>query len=293
MNARLQNTLSTFKRIQEWLAQRPELTGITAGASSTTPAGTTSPATSTTPAPSSLPAGSTSPTSIGAQSLLLDAAVNDAVAAGADQDGLSRSILGLGAETKTLRTQLISDQMVHVATIARQAIPDVVRMTEAFRVPHITRKTETLLAAAESMAKAGEQYKDKLVAGGLSADFPAELRSAAAALDDAVKSRGSDVANRKGASTSFHEALKRGRKAVETLTAIIKRQLKGDKATIASWMLLRRVPIVGVRAPSGTVVSAPVPVIVPAVPAPVHATAPATAPVTAAATAPHQQSVAA
>ena len=269
MNARQQNTLSTFKRIQNGLAERPDLTGVVAGATSN------------------------APTSIGAQALLLDAAVNDAVAAGAEQDGLSRSILGLGAEGSTLRTQLISDQMVHVATIARQAIPDVVRMTEAFRVPKVTRKNETLLAAAESMAKAGEQYKAQLVAGGLSADFPAELRSAAAALDDAVTSRGSEVANRKGASTSFHEALVRCRKAVDTLTVLIKRQLKGDKATIAWWMQLRRVPIVGVRAPSGTVVPAPVPAPVPAVPAPVQATAPATAPVSAAATAPHQESVAA
>jgi hypothetical protein len=80
---------------------------------------------------------------------------------------------------------------------------------------------------------------------------------------------------------------------VDTLTVLIKRQLKGDKATIAWWMQLRRVPIVGVRAPSGTVVPAPVPAPVPAVPAPVQATAPATAPVSAAATAPHQESVAA
>jgi hypothetical protein len=271
MNSRQQNTLSTFKRIQDWLAQRPEITGITVSAG--TAGGS-----------------STTPTSIGAQSLLLDAALNDAVAAGANQDGLSRSILGLGAETKTLRTQLISDEMVHVATIARQAIPDVVRMTEAFRVPRVTRKTEALLAAAESMAKAGEQYKDKLVAGGLSADFPAELRSAAAALNDVVTSRGSDVANRKGASTSFHEALVRGRKAVDTLTVLIKRQLKGDKATIASWTLLRRIPIVGVRTPSGTVVPAPVPVTVPAASAPVQGIAPATAPVTAVATASELQS---
>lgn len=281
MNSRQQNTLATFKRIQAWLAERPELTGVVAGASTATTAG------------SNPPAPSTAPTSIGAQSLLLDAAVNDAVSAGAVQDGLSRSILGLGAESRTLRTQLISDQMVHVATIARQAIPDVVRLTEAFRVPKVTRKTEALLAAAESMAQAGEQYKDQLVAGGLSADFPAELRSAAAAVDAAVKSRGGDVADRKGASTSFHEALVRCRKAVDTLTVLIKRQFKGDKSTIAAWTQLRRIPIVGVRAPSGTVVPAPVPVTVPAVPTPVQVTAPATALETAAATAPHQQLVAA
>jgi hypothetical protein len=291
MNARQQNTLSTFQRIQAWLAERPGLTGISAGASSTTPAGSTSPATSATPAGPTAPAGTTTTiTPIGEQSVLLDAAVSDAEAQFASENGLTRDIIGLGSEARTLRTNLISNEMVHVATIARVAIPDVVRMTEAFRVPKVSRKTATLLAAAEGMAKAGEQYKDKLVAGGLPADFPAQLRAAAAALQDAVDTRGKSVANRVGASKHFHEALVSGRKAVDSLTVLIKRQLKGDKATIAEWMQLRRILKVGVRVPAGTTVPASVPATVPAVPATVPATAPATAPVTAAVTASEQQS---
>jgi hypothetical protein len=296
MNSRQQNTLSTFQRIQAWLAEHPELTGVTAGASSTpaltgTPAGSTSPATPTTPAAPAVPANTASTiTSIGEQSALLDAAVSEAETQFATENGLNRDITGLGSETKTLRTNLISNEMVHVATIARMAIPDVVRMTEAFRVPKVSRKTATLLASAESMANAGEQYKDKLVAGGLPADFPAQLRAAAAALKDAIETRGTSVANRVGASKQFHVALVNGRKAVDSLTVLIKRQLKGDTATIAEWMQLRRIPKVGVRVPAGTTVPVPVPVTVPAVPATVPATAPATTPVTAAAMAPEQQS---
>jgi hypothetical protein len=75
---------------------------------------------------------------------------------------------------------------------------------------------------------------------------------------------------------------------------MIKKQFKGDRSTVDSWMQLRRVTKVAVRQPSDTGVSAsPVPATVPAVPATVAATAPATTHVTAAATAPGQQSAAA
>jgi hypothetical protein len=97
------------------------------------------------------------------------------------------------------------------------------------------------------------------------------------------------VARRKGTETASSTAMVRGRKAVDTMTVLIKRQFKSDPATVAEWMSLRRIPLVGVRAATGTSVPVPVPATVPAVSAPVPATAPATAPVTAAVTATEQQ----
>jgi hypothetical protein len=295
MNSHQQQVLATFRRALVWRTERPDVSGIPAG-TITSPALTGTPAGSTTPAPSTPALTGTPATPIAEQFSLLDSAVNDATAAASDQEGLNRSVLGLGAEIKTLRTELVSHQMVHVATIARTAIPDVARMTEALRTPKVTRKTETLLSAAEAMATAGEKYQPQLVAAGLPADFPAELRTVASSLKSAIDTRGASVATRRGTAKAFVEALARGRKAVDTLTVLIKRQFKGDKATVAEWMQLRRVPIVAVKQPAGTTVPAPVPASVPvAVPVP---TAPATAPVhvlaaTAAAAAPEQGKVAA
>ena len=287
MNAKQQNTLGTFQQCQAWLAERPDVTGIVpSAATGVTTGGSSIPAQSTAPAATTL-------TPIGEQVALLNAAVNQATAEAAAFDGLSRTVLGLGSEAITLRRELISNQMVHVATIARTAIPDVVRMTEAFRVPKVSRKNGTLLAAAESMAKAGEEYKSQLVASGLSADFLEELRSAASALRDVIQTRGTTVADRVGATTAFHEAMVRGRKAVDTITVLIKRQFKGDRATVDSWMQLRRIRKVGARTQAGATVPAALAATTPAAQTPVASTAPATASVVAAATAAREESVAA
>ncbi|MFI5310781.1 MAG: hypothetical protein ACHQQ3_06080 [Gemmatimonadales bacterium] len=286
MNAQQQQALSTFRSIDAWGAEHPDITGVTSsasaatgnapGASSATPTGTSAPATST-----------TTTTSIGEQFALLHAAVNDAAAAAADQETLNRTILGLSAQAQQQRVELMSNQMVHVATIARTAIPDAVKMTEALRTPRKSRKTETLFSAAEAMATAGEQYKDALVASGLDANFPDELRGAAIALKNTVDERDRAVADRKGTEKAYSAALVRCRKAVDTLTVQIKRQFKGDRATVATWMQLRRIPKVKVQNPTGARVPVALPTSAPAT-VPATVPAPATA-VTAAATAPEQQ----
>jgi hypothetical protein len=182
MDNRQQQSLQTFRQILDWSAERPNFAGVTPGEGSTSPAGATVPA-----SPIALQLG------------VLREAVGTATARASEYEGLSRAVDGLAAEIKTLRKALIQDEFVHVATIARTAIPDVVQMTEALRTPRRTRRTETLLATAEAMAVAGEQYKEKLVGNGLSADFPDRLRSAATALRNAVDARRTGVVNRRGA----------------------------------------------------------------------------------------------
>jgi hypothetical protein len=244
MDSREQQTLQTFRQILDWSAKRPNFAGVT-------------------PVEGSTPAGATVPASpIALQLGMLREAVSDATARASEHEGLDREVLGLGAEIRTLRKGLVTDEMVHVATIARTAIPDVVRMTEALRTPRRTRRTETLLASAEAMAVAGEKYKDELVGSGLSADFPDRLRNTAVALKNAVDARRTSVVNRRGASNGFLEALGRGRKAVDRLTVIVKRELRDDPTTVSEWMQLRRIP--RRKATAGAVTPVPVATTAPA-----------------------------
>jgi hypothetical protein len=225
MDNRKQKALDAFRRARAWLSERPELTGAGAGGSAVD-AGTTA---------------------IAQQFAALDSAVSDATAHEVEWNRLDRTVRGLDRKTQGLRKGLVSGQMVHVATIARVAIPDAVEVTEAFRAPRRTRHTHTLIAAAEAMADASDQYETELTGGGLTAGFPAELRAATDALKKAVDDRGTAIADRRIASKAFDEALARGRGAVDALTVGIKRKLRGDGATIAGWMQLRRVAGVGVR----------------------------------------------
>jgi hypothetical protein len=247
MHNRQQQLHQVFRQCLTWAAERFNLTGLLAGGDSSTPAFFTTPA-----------------TPIAEQCTVLQQAVGDATVCASEHERLDRDVRGLGAEATRLRRELVSNQMVHVATIARSAIPDVVRMTEALRTPRRTRKTEVLLAAAEAMATAGEKYMDKLVGSGLTADFPGQLRSAAAALKDTIDARKTSVVNRRGASKGLDEALGRGRKTVDRLTVLVKRELRNDPTAIGEWMQLRRIPKTAVRqatgasAPASAAATAPV-----------------------------------
>jgi hypothetical protein len=254
MDNRQTQGLQNLRQILTWSAERPTLTGVIAGGTSSTPAGST-----------------TLATPIAKQFAVLQQAVNDATARASEHEGLDREIRGQGAEATRLRKELVSQQMVHVATIARSAIPDVAKITEALRTPRRTRNTETLIATAEAMAKAVEQYKEDLTGHGLSVDFPGQIRGAAAALKDTIDARNANVVNRKSASKGLDEALGRGRKTVDRLTVLLKQELRNDPTTVSAWMQLRRLPRVSVKAATGA--SAPAPAA-PTAPATVAATAP-------------------
>jgi len=236
MDNRQQQYLQNFRQVLVWSAERPTFTGVSAGA------GTGVSTTTVTPMVQHRSA--------------LQQAVDDATAFASAHEGFDRAVRGLNAEAGRLRTELVQGKLVHVAAIARTAIPDVARMTEAFRTPRRTRKTEVLLATAEAMAKAGEQYKDELVRSGLSADFPEQIRNAAASLREVIDERKVNVVNRRGASRGFDEAIGRGRKAVDAMTALVKLGLQGDPATVAEWMQLRRIPRAGVRQNTGATAGA-------------------------------------
>lgn len=239
MDNRQQQLHQNFRQILAWSAKRPTLTGITAGGDSS-------------------PSAAWSPpdTPIARHFSALQQAVHDATARASEHEGFDRVVRGLNAEANALRRELFTNKMVHVAAIARTAIPDVARMTEALRTPRRTRKTEVLLATTEAMAQAVERYQDALVRSGLSANFPGQIRSVAAALKQVIDARKVNVVNRRGASKAFDEAIGRGRKAVDTLTALVKEQFRNDPATLAEWMQLRRIPKSGVRQHPGATAGA-------------------------------------
>jgi hypothetical protein len=219
VNKRQQNTLQTFRAALDWLAGCPDLTGV--GAAALTP--------------------------IGVQAAAFATAVDDAAAAAAEQERSRREAKGSVALARKLRKELVSNQMVHVATVARSARPHDARMVEALRVRHTQRGAQYQLAAAEAMAVAAGNYRAELARGGLAEDIPAVLRGAAAAFSQAFEARGSAVAARTGATARAHHSLLGGRRRLDLLTALLKRALRNDKPRFAAWMQVRRVAKVAVR----------------------------------------------
>ena len=175
--------------------------------------------------------------------------------AAAEQESAVRARKGATVESRRLRAELRAHHLAPVARVAQSAIPDVVKMTEALRLPKANTTREQLLAKAESMAKAGEQYKTRLVESGLSADFVEELRGAAEAYKAAIDAQGKAVGNRTGATERLREARAAGRRTLDAIAALVKRQLSTDPAALAEFRQITRVTVKGVR---GSVVPAAV-----------------------------------
>ena len=220
MNAHQKRVLQSFRRVQGWLAERKELTA----------------ASGTGPAPA-----------LAQQAAAFDTAVKDFTAAASEQEAELRSGKGSTADARRLRAELFRHHLTPIARIAQAAIPDVVKMTEALRVPAAKTDRERLLALAEAMAKAGEQYKSRLVESGLPADFIEQLRSAAEAYKAAIDARGQAVGNRRGANERVREAHVVGRRGLNAIAALVNRQLAGDVAALAEFKQITRVTIKGVR----------------------------------------------
>ena len=86
--------------------------------------------------------------------------------------------------------------------------------------------TERLLAAAEAMATAAEQYTAILIERGLPADFVVQLR---------------------GAAEGIRHAVDEGRKLILSLSVLVARRLRGNDVAPAECNQLKRVTLQGSR----------------------------------------------
>ncbi len=235
MNAHQKRVLQSFRRVQNWMAARPEL-------STTTPIARLHLATGA-PVPAADPAHA----ALAEQATALDAVVESASTLASDQESHFRGSKGSTAEASQLRAELFTYHIRPVAAMARVAIPDVVRMTEALRTPKANIDAEGLIAAAGSMAKASEEYAKVLVKRGLPADFVAQLRSAATQYRGAIDARGRSLGGRRGATEGLKDTLGRGRKLVEGISVIVTRLLREDAQALAEWRQIKRVTVKGVQ----------------------------------------------
>jgi hypothetical protein len=126
-------------------------------------------------------------------------------------------------------------------------------MDRAFRMPATTTANQTVLAAAGAMAEAAQKEKDVFVRHGLPQDFIERLKACAAQLDGARNAKVESGRRRVTATASVGEQLKRGRKAVRLLNAILQPRLAKDPELLAAWRSAKRVrPTTGVSASDGT-----------------------------------------
>jgi hypothetical protein len=207
MNSGQRSAQRSFRRVQEFLAAHPQ---------------------------------ANAPVSLGTQSAELDDVVSKLSQEAVDQEAGDRLTQAETKRQRALRDTLWSKYMLLVSRIAREAfgVPGVDR---ALRMPRKSADNEALLAAAGGMAEAAEKEKAVFVKHGLPATFVDELRAATSTLSEALGARVESVRRRVTATKAVDVQLRRGRRAVRLLNAILSPRLASDPELLAAWDNARRV----------------------------------------------------
>jgi hypothetical protein len=201
------STLSSFQRVQEFLSQHPLVDA---------------------------------PATLGAQATELSDVIARLSSQSVDQEAGSRFVRVHAESQRKLRATLYTDHMQPIARVARE-IFGVSGMDKAFRLPKNVKVNQTLLAAAGAMALAAEKTQDVFVKHGLPQDFIEQLKAAASALDAARNAKTESIRRSVTATAAVKDQLKRGRKAVRLLDAILSPRLAKDPELLAAWRSAKRV----------------------------------------------------
>jgi hypothetical protein len=165
---------------------------------------------------------------------------------------LSRAELRLQAR---LVKQLLDKHMRPIVTIARAQIePESdVRLPAAIRMPRTTLGVTKILQACDGMIAAARAFEAAFIANGLPADFLARFVTARNELEGALGGRATFVGTHVGARTGLQVQIRRGRRAVDRIDAVVRASFDGDDVTLARWRVAKRVhQLSGGAAPRAT-----------------------------------------
>jgi len=134
-----------------------------------------------------------------------------------------------------------------------------VGLPAALRMPKIALGPTKVLAACAAMIEAARPFEALFVSKGLPADFLARFTAARDALARTRGARDSQVRRHVTARAGLYTQVRRGRRAVGQLDAIVRASFRGDYVTLSAWRGAKRVH----HAPGGG--GSPAPVVAAAV----------------------------
>jgi nucleotide-binding universal stress UspA family protein len=146
---------------------------------------------------------------------------------------------GQPAKQRALRSALRDNHMRRIAIIAavelRQA-PEFV--TLQMPAPNLT--TQQLVAAAEAMRVAAQQYVSTFTDGGLPADFLEQLQAAADVLAQMLADHGPSTTTQAAVTAELGATAASGRGIVRVLDPLIQAKLAGNAGLLAQWKTAKR-----------------------------------------------------
>ena len=224
MDKVVRNAIDSFGRVQDFLAQHPL---------------------------------SDAPATLGAQATELDDVMARLSSDSLDQEAGDRFVRAHSESQRKLRSTLYTDHMHPISRVAREVF-GTTGMDKAFRMPRPGAANQKLIASAGAMAEVAEKDKDVLLKHGLPQDFIEQLKSAASSLADARNAKVESARRRITATAALEDQVKRGKKAVRLLNAILQPRLAKDPELLAAWRSAKRVPPSGGATAVGSAPVAPV-----------------------------------
>ncbi len=168
----------------------------------------------------------------------LDAAVAALDAAATEQGALTRTVRGEVRRRAQLERTLRRRYLTPLVKFARawlQGVPEFAALTPSTKA----LRSERLVRTAQAMAMAADKHADRLQAE-FPADFLAQLRATATAVQRSFDTGVSGRVRRTGVTTEIRETLARGRRAVAAIDAVLGHTIVGNEALEREWRAAKR-----------------------------------------------------
>jgi len=160
---------------------------------------------------------------------------------------------------QALCTKLRDHHLRPIVAIAKAEMKELPGIEKALRLPPATLGVTQLVAEAEAIGKAVQQYRDAFVKNGRPADFLEKLTAATNEVVQSTLGRAKNVGRKVGAKAGIEQQARRGRAAVDMLDTIVKVVFEGNDPVLRAWEVAKRVKALpGGGAPATAPAPAPV-----------------------------------
>jgi uncharacterized protein (UPF0335 family) len=160
--------------------------------------------------------------------------------AGADHDSVRRQSLRKTREERSLLADLREDHMLRVSEIASVDADAPKGLARSMRSPHKRTALHRTLAAAHAMVDIAATHADWFVSQGLESGFVRDYRAAIAAVERVERERDRLLRRQIETSAAVQMELQKGKRLVQGLSAVLRRDLKGEPALLATWQKIKR-----------------------------------------------------
>ncbi|MBL8996262.1 MAG: hypothetical protein JNL44_03005 [Gemmatimonadetes bacterium] len=150
---------------------------------------------------------------------------------------------GESSRQRHLMGRIRDRHMRPIVTIARAQIEpgSDVGLPVALRMPKVRLGVTLLLQACDGMMAAAVPFAEALIAHGLPSDFLARFEEAREELDRTRSRRAELTQSHIGARAGLAAELRRGRRAVDRLDAVVRVAFEGDEVVLTAWRSAKRV----------------------------------------------------